>query len=126
MLAPGRPFQMRFRASVQYNDLRGTSAADNGDDHDLRRLLIARNLMTNEDAVVGIKVFVGENHGGPCTPASIDVLTVPLAEYQRRLEARPLRAKVINLEMPIEDFCALFKRLSIALSSENIDEYEEE
>lgn len=54
-----------FTASVQYNDWKGTSAADNADDRDLTTLLKAKKLYNPEsDFLIGVRVWIGENHGG--------------------------------------------------------------
>jgi hypothetical protein len=108
---------MRFKASVQYDDWKGTAAADSVAQEDLRSLLLSEGLLTNDEAIVGIKAWIGENQGGKVQPASIEVLVVPLAEYPARLRQDPVKVKCISKAMSVEKFVGLFKRFAIVLSS---------
>ena len=108
---------MRFKASIQYDDWKGTAAADSADQENLRSLLLSEGLLANDETIVGIKAWIGENQGGKVQPASIEVLVVPMAEYPARLRQDPVKVKCISKDMPVEKFVGLFKRFAIAISS---------
>ena len=111
---------MRFKAGVTYDDWTGTAAADNADQQDLRSLLRSEGLLANDELIVGIKAWIGQNHSGKAQPASIEVLVVPattMGEYQARLRQDPVKVKRISKDMPVEKFVGLFKRFAIVLSS---------
>ena len=110
-----------FEASVQYNDLKGSSAADNADMTDAAKWL-KQNGHINDEYVVGISMWAGENHGTHQDPVSVKFMVSSLDGYAsipEKLESSsaPLPIRVIRIDMPLADFFALFKRLEITLSS---------
>jgi hypothetical protein len=117
---------MNFRASVQYDDIRGSSAADHADEINLQRALRQRDLIADEDVIAGIRIWIGENQGGQCESAMITALIVRRDEYRARIAEVPLRCRAVELEMPVVECFALFKRISIALSEDEIQEFEVE
>jgi hypothetical protein len=62
----------QFKASVQYGDFKGTSAADRADgEHDLGHFLSANGLSREGEFLLGASVSVGENHGGKVRAAYV-------------------------------------------------------
>jgi hypothetical protein len=110
-----------FKASVQYDDLKGSAAADNADMADAAKWL-KNNGHINDEYVVGISMWAGENHGTHRDPVSVKFLVSPLNGYDNIPEMlqsnnEPIQVKEIRIDMNIADFFALFKRLEITLSN---------
>jgi hypothetical protein len=115
-----------FEASVQYNDLKGSSAADQADMTDARKWLKSNDHI-NDELVVGISMTVGENHGAHRDPIHVRFLVADLnghASLPDMLQAcgEKLQVKKIDIDMNIADFLALFKRLEITLSTDGLAE----
>jgi hypothetical protein len=114
-----------FKASVQYGDLKGSVAADRATNIDARQWLVNNGHMTSEYFVIGIKMYVGENHGEHTDPVSVTFLISELNGYESipaMIEASDdnLPVKELHLEMNIADFLALFKRFEVTLSAGGI------
>jgi hypothetical protein len=110
-----------FKASVQYNDLKGSAAADSADMTDAAKWLKDNGHITDE-FVVGISMWAGENHGTHKDPVSVKFLVSGLNGYQNipemlQASGEPIQVKEISVDMNITDFFALFKRLEITLSN---------
>lgn len=110
-----------FKASVQYGDLKGSSAADHADMTDAADWL-RNNGYIKDEFVVGISMWAGENHGSHRDPVSVKFLVTDLNGHENIPEmlaasAEPIQVKKISVDMNIVDFLALFKRLEITLSS---------
>lgn len=110
-----------FKASVQYNDLKGSAAADRADMTDAAKWLKDNGLITDE-FVVGISMWAGENHEAHQDPVSVKFLVSGLNGYKNipemlQASREPIRVKEISVDMNITDFFALFKRLEITLSN---------
>lgn len=110
-----------FKASVQYNDLKGSAAADNADMADAAKWLKS-NGHINDEYVVGISMWAGENHGKHKDPVSVKFLVSSLNGHDNIPEMlqtsnEPIQVKEIRIDMDIADFLALFKRLEITLSN---------
>ena len=110
-----------FKASVQYGDLKGSSAADRADMTDAAKWLKDNGHITDE-FVVGISMWVGENHGTHQDPVSVKFLVSGLNGYENipemlQASGEPIQVKEISVDMNIAEFLALFKRLEITLSN---------
>lgn len=110
-----------FKASVQYNDLKGSAAADRADMTDAAKWLKDNGYINNE-FVLGISMWAGENHGTHKDPVSVKFLVTELVGYDNipeMLEAsgEPIQVKEISVDMNIADFFALFKRFEVTLSN---------
>lgn len=114
-----------FRASAQYNDWIGTSAADNADKNSIHDYLRGKKLVTENEFPVGIEVFIGENHGGKVKPPYIHVLVIDKSDYETAAAALgkpdPLHLRKVDIEITLEEFIGLFKRFSVALSPRGIN-----
>jgi len=110
-----------FKASVQYNDLKGSAAADRADMADAAKWL-KNNGYINDEFVVGISMWVGENHGSHRDPVSVKFLVTELVgadDIPEMLQAsgEPIQVKEIRVDMDVADFFALFKRFEVTLSN---------
>ncbi|UNU29267.1 hypothetical protein [Aeromonas hydrophila] len=109
-----------FKASVKYNHLKGSAAADRADMTDVGKFLKDYGYI-NDEHVVGISMWSGENLGTYRDPVQITFLVTELNGYKSITEmlqssGEPIKLKEICLDMNIADFLALFKRLDITLS----------
>ena len=113
--------ETKFSASVQYNDLKGTVAADKVDGGKFTKWLKEKDLLNDDEFVLGVSMSVGENHGIHRDPVDVDFYVTKLNGTQtvpEVLEASggSIGLRHINVEMNISDFLALFKRFEITLS----------
>ncbi|WP_085299237.1 hypothetical protein [Cognaticolwellia mytili] len=111
----------KFTASTQYNDWKGTSAADDADEIGMNEWLKKKGHKLDNEFLIGVKVFAGENHGEHKDPVSVEFLLVELAgfdtvEEKFKSTAGPVELKSVRVDMPIIEFLGLFKRFSIGLS----------
>ncbi|MDH1313864.1 hypothetical protein N5C36_07165 [Shewanella xiamenensis] len=110
----------KFKASVQYNDLQGSSAADNADFGDATKWLSENGLIDEQENLVGIKVYIGENHCEHNEPVFVEFLidsTTRNLNDVSGAEGSPIALRRVSKDMSINDFFALFKRFEITLSS---------
>lgn len=114
-----------FKASVQYNDLQGSAAADRADLIDAAKWLEQEGHINNDEFVIGISTWVGENHGSHRDPVSVTFLVSGLNGYENipemlQASGEPMQVKEVNVDMNISDFLSLFKRLEITLSNSGL------
>ena len=112
----------KLRAFVQYDDLKGTVAADRVDRGGPQRWLRDKNLINDDEYVVGISMFAGENHGVHRDPISVDFLVSELKGYDNIPEmiqsvGEPVEVKRVQVDMNLIDFFGLFKRFAVTLST---------
>jgi hypothetical protein len=111
-----------FQASVQYNDLKGSVAADNADMTDATSWLKNNKYIKDDEFVIGISMWAGENHGKHDDPVSVTFLVKELGGNKTIPDIindsnETLSVKKVEVDMNIVDFMALFKRLEITLST---------
>jgi len=116
-----------FIASVQYNDIKGSAAADNADMAGAAKWLKDNGDINNEEFVIGISMWVGENHGTHKDPVSVKFLVSELNGYDNipemiKASGDPIQVKVIRKNMNIADYLALFKRFEVTLSNSGLIE----
>ncbi len=105
-----------FDASVQYDDWKGTVAADNNFDESFQGILSDRGLKTDDEIVVGASLYTGENGF-----VSIDAYLVNVADAEnakKYLDDNPTpTVKKVNVDnLSAAEFLNLFKRFNVALS----------
>jgi len=110
-----------FHASVQYGDLKGTSAADRADQGDADDWLVKNGLKNEGEFLLGIDLFAGENHGVHKDPVHVSFLLATAGNYDTIKDMidstpGPIPVRRVAVEMPIAEFFGLFKRFSITLS----------
>jgi hypothetical protein len=110
-----------FKASVQYGDLKGTAAADRADQKGADDWLEKKGLKQADEFLLGIELWVGENHGTHKDPVSVHFLLVTSGGHgnvKSMLEATrgPVDVRRVSQEMPISEFFSLFKRFSVCIS----------
>lgn len=112
-----------FVANVQYDDWKGTAAADNADDKTIRDLLKSMGAYDpGKELILAVRLWIGENHGGKAEAPHIRALIVDMADYETveqwlRSEADPLPIKSVDVEITTDQFIGLFKRFSVVLTN---------
>ena len=110
----------QFRASVQYNDLVGSSAADRADKGGPEDWLLSKKLKQLDEFVIGIEVWAGENPGVHRDPVTVQFLLVQggfdSVKDTMKNSAGPISTRRVPRDMSMAEFMGLFKRFSICLS----------
>ena len=111
----------QFKASVQYGDLSGTAAADRADKGDATDWLKKNGLHQEGEFLVGVNLYIGENHGSHKDPAFVEFLLATKTyhdNFKAMLDAHkgPGVVRRVKAQMPISEFFGLFKRFSVCVS----------
>jgi len=114
-----------FRASVQYNDLKGTAAADRHDKHDLTHYLEEKHLIQDGEMLVGIEMSSLEVHARnqdeEIYVAALVARYPSFDNLQGAMNAgKTLHVRRIRLEMKLNEFFGFFKRFQVSISNGGI------
>src|SRR3546814_15769136 len=71
-----------FNAGVQYNDFKGTVAADISDNVALADYLVSLGQAESDERVVGFRIASGENRATPVTDVSLVAYLLRSAEFR--------------------------------------------
>lgn len=110
-----------FMAGVQYDDLKGTSAADEKDIEGVDKWLKAHNHIDSSDTLVSLSMHSHEQS------VSVNFFTVNLKINQTVPDLiassnNGVPVKKVNIDMKASEFTSLFKRLNITLSFNSLME----
>lgn len=120
-----------FKASLQYNDLTGSSAADRADMSDATDWLKSKGLINSNEMLVGYDIYVSTMLSEASGKVVISTSFLIAASGNFDSFANSVHAgNVINLKkvrqnLSPEEFFSLFKRFSLTLSSEGLLEERE-
>lgn len=114
-----------FKASTQYNDFTGTSAADGAGLGDLQKWMKENGHMQEGESLVGIELWAGEYHGKQEDPVYVTVLFMQMGDHdtiKAVIDAAkgPIPVRRVSISMKLADFFALFKRLSLSFSADGL------
>lgn len=114
-----------FTASVQYDDFKGTAAADNADHRSVQEFLRDKGLMTAAEFVVAISLWIGENQGSRMASVYVAAYVYERAGTFDTVKAAiaaqdPVEVRKIVLEVSLEEFIVLFKRFSVMLTPKGL------
>lgn len=115
-----------FTAGVQYDDWRGSAAADGADKADIHAYLEEKKLINPGELVVGIELWVGEpdyRTGEPHVGARAFVVKADKFETaQAAVAADPFDVRKIELKAEkLSDFFRLFKRFNVKIMKKGLD-----
>lgn len=115
----------RFKASVQYNDWKGSSAADSAGQKGPSDWLRENGHINDGEFLLGIKMFAGENHGVHQDPVFVEFLIASPGGYENvktmiEGSAGPIEVRSVRIDMKITEFFGYFKRFDVTLSSGNM------
>lgn len=121
--------QDTFRAGVQYNDLKGTAAADRHDNRDFSNYLKEKGLIRDGESLIGIELWSGEVHGTvQDKPVYVTALVSSGEKYdtihEEVMSGQPVQVRKIELEMNLNEFFGLFKRFAISISGFDLTDRE--
>lgn len=111
----------RFQASVQYDDLTGTAAADRPDGKSgPEDWLKKKGLMNADEFVLGIELYSGESPGVHRDPVTVHFLLVPgafdSAKEMVGKSSAAVQTRRVTVDMKLAEFMGLFKRFSVCVS----------
>lgn len=114
--------QEKFYASVQYDDLKGTAAADRHDHYTMEKYLEEKGLIQADEMLVGISMWSGEVHKRTQDETVFVSASVTKAAGYENMKATvdsgsPLQVRRIRFDMHLNEFFGLFKRFEICISS---------
>ena len=117
--------QENFHASVQYNDFKGTAAADDHDSRSLSGHLQGQGLLAEHEILVGVQMWSGEVHEPTQNKPVYVTAIVATGKGYDSLKAAidsgtPLHVRKIRIEMHLNEFFGFFKRFEIAISSHGL------
>ena len=112
----------QFTASVQYDDFKGTAAADRADHGDASDWLEKKGLKQNGEFLLGFTLYAGENHGKHEDPIYAEFLLASRGDYDNvksmiETSAGPVPVRKVTTQMTLAEFFGLFKRFSVHLSA---------
>lgn len=111
-----------FHASVQYDDLKGSSAADRADKGRVNDWLEKNKLKQEEEFLLGITLYAGENNGACKDPVHVEFLLTSAGDHDSvkamvETSQGPILVRRVTKKMALAEFFGLFKRFSVHLSS---------
>jgi hypothetical protein len=111
-----------FKAGVQYGDWEGTAAADGADALAIDSYLEEKGLISGDEFVLAVNLWVGENHGGQLGSVSVRVFVHKGPNHFDTLKplldsmTGPIPVREVRLELALEEFVGLFKRFDVMLT----------
>ena len=114
-----------FKASVQYNDWKGSSAADSADQNGPSDWIRENGHMNDGEFLLGVKMFAGENHGVHKDPVYVEFLIATPGDYENvkamiEGNAGPIEVRSVRIDMKLSEFFGLFKRFDVTLSRDSM------
>ena len=122
----------RAIASVQYDDMKGTAAADwRGDVKGLEDFAQSQAIDLQNHVPVGTSVYLGEPQGGKIDSASVSIFAVDPTQIGRDADEiniyvesheNVLPCKRFRLDVPLPELLKFYKRFNLILFSRYIGE----
>jgi hypothetical protein len=115
-----------FKASAQYGDWKGTSAADDADQNDLSDYLEKNGHKAPNQFLIGSSLWVGENHGGKLGSVTITAYLFDKPDHatvSAALDAitGPIPVHTVDVEVPLEQYIGFFKRFSVMTTKKGMN-----
>ena len=110
-----------FKAGVSYGDFKGSVAADEADSSGLHEWLKNRQLISDDEYILGIEMAIGENHGVHQDPVYVSFFMSDLKGHNDIPEMLNSCGDSVELtkkdvQMDLAEFFGLFKRFNVTLS----------
>lgn len=112
-----------FKASVQYNDLTGTAAADRADFGDANHWLQGQGLIKDGEFLVGVEAYFGSAMTVEGEEARLSASFILVQAHTFEAAAKGIQgnqvipARKVSHEFAPAEFLSLFKRFNVTLSS---------
>lgn len=104
-----------FDAHVQYDDLKGTAAADRSDGETLADYLRKNSLINEGEFVINTTVYLGKDGF-----FNANVLLSDADDIQAALQENPVRVRSVNLDIDQQTFFSFFKRFEVSISQYDV------
>lgn len=120
-----------FKASVQYNDFTGSSAADHADRSNATDWLKAKGWINSNEILVGCEIYVQPAPSGTFDKVTISTTFLLATSGEMDSFAKsvrggsPITLRKVAKELSGEEFFSFFKRFSLTLSFKGILEGQE-
>ena len=106
-----------FNAGVQYDDFRGTVAADISDNIDLADFLRSLGKAEEGERVLAFRISSGENQRTPVT----DVSLVAYLLHSAKFEPTPTAVRAVEIRVTPGQALAFFKRFDLVATRRGVD-----
>jgi hypothetical protein len=106
-----------FTAGVQYDDFKGSVAADISDNVGLRNHLASLGLAQAEERVVAFRISSGENQGIPVTEVSLVAYLLEASEF----EPAPKTVRAVEIRVTPGEALRFFKRFDLVATNSAVD-----
>lgn len=104
-------------AGVQYNDFKGTVAADISDNRALAKHLVSVGKAGTDERVVGFRIASGENRGTPVTEVSLVAYLLRSDEF----DPNPTDVRAVEINVTPGEALAFFKRFDLVAMRRGVD-----
>lgn len=104
-----------FVASVQYNDFKGSVAADRSDTDSMKEYLVEHGHAMGDERVIGCRISFNENHGDEYEPGVLIYL------QKGSFDEPDNSIRAVDIEMSGPKFFSFFKRFCLVLMQDGLD-----
>ncbi|WP_146347883.1 hypothetical protein [Falsiphaeobacter marinintestinus] len=104
-----------FNAGVQYNDFKGTVAADRADEISMRDFLIEEGIANDTERVIGYRIAFGGNHG-----AEIETPGVVIYLQEGSFDDPSRIVRAVEVSMTAAKFFSFFKRFDLVMTQKDL------
>tara|TARA_R100001129_G_scaffold150506_1_gene112600 strand:- start:421 stop:786 length:366 start_codon:yes stop_codon:yes gene_type:complete len=106
-----------FHAGVQYDDFKGSVAADISDNVALGDHLVSLGKAEKDERVVGFRIASGENRGTPVTQVSLVAYLLRSDDF----EPNPAQVRAVEVQIAPGEVLAFFKRFDLVATRRGVD-----
>lgn len=106
-----------FNAGVQYDDFKGTVAADVSDNNALSNHLVTLGQAQSDERVIAFRIASGENQGVPVTEVSLVAYLLRSTEF----EPAPAAVRAVEVRITPGEALAFFKRFDLVATRRGVD-----
>lgn len=106
-----------FKAGVQYDDFKGTVAADISDNISIAKYLVSLGKAQLDERVVAFRITSGGNVGTPVA----DVSLVAYLSNSKEFEPAPKAVRAVDVSVTPGEAFAFFKRFDLVAKRDNLD-----
>ncbi len=106
-----------FSARVQYNDFKGSVAADQADEIALLKYLQDKGLAKEDEIVIGVRAGFNGNHGGEVQKPRIVVYLAAKGWDQ----VSPKKVRAIDIDMTTAKLFSFYKRFDLVMTYRGAD-----
>lgn len=104
-----------FKAGVQYNDFKGTVAADRADNIAMRDFLLEEGIAEDSERVIGYRLVFGGNHGAEIESPGV-VIYLQKGSYD---DPSPV-VRAVDVSMTTAKFFSFFKRFDLVMTQKDL------